>query len=245
MHRFLYYHVDLSAAPEILLMRQLLSSEDVVADVGANIGYFSLVAAKYAGRVFAIEASPSTCVKLRQNLSLNPDLAQRIQDCCVGLAAEEGSAVLYNSLAQPDLASLQPLTCADTYTETIHVTTLDALLGEERLSFLKIDVEGGEWAVLQGAAQHLQRDRPLMLVELIELFQMRSGSSCQTIVDHLQQLHYSGWIVTSSQSGQPDIKIEPLDLALLPSDAANNVLFVPDEKRGQVFSRLNCHSTPL
>ena len=241
---FLYYHVDLSAAPEVLLMRQLLSAKDVVVDVGANIGYFSLVAAKYAGRVFAIEASPSTCAKLECNLALNPELAQRIQYHCVGLTAEEGNAVLYNSLAQPDLASLQPLTCADTYTEMIRVTTLDALLDKERFSFLKLDVEGGEWAVLQGAAKHLEHDRPIVLVELIESFQARAGSSCQIIVDHLQQLHYSAWLITSSLEGQPDIKIEPLDLALLSPDAANNVLFVPDEKHDQVFSRLNYRSIP-
>ena len=58
--RYLYFHHDLSAEPETQLLRALLKPADVFVDVGAHIGVFALVAAKYAAAVHAFEIRPPT-----------------------------------------------------------------------------------------------------------------------------------------------------------------------------------------
>lgn len=227
--RYLYFHHDLSDAPETQIFRTMLQSDDTVVDVGAHIGVFSLVAAKYAGHVHAFEISPATTVYLRRNLALNPHLAGKITLHNLGLAEKPGEMVLYNSAGQPDLASLRPLDRADVYTETVQVTTLDAQLAAAPVNWLKIDVEGAEFGVLRGAQEQIAQWRPYVLIELVERFQQRFGASCAEIDQFLVQRGYSGYLLLA-QDGNHRLHLKPLNLADLDQEQANNVLYVPAER---------------
>src|SRR5205085_3620821 len=92
----------------------------------------------------------------------------------VGLSSKSGDATLYipvlNGLALTGWASLAPGNCPDTaehFTKAVKVTTLDSY-HLDRVSFIKIDVEGHELHVLRGAQRTLMESQPTVLVEIKE-----------------------------------------------------------------------------
>jgi FkbM family methyltransferase len=141
------------------MFRRLLCPGDVVLDVGANIGYYTLLAAGRVGsrgRVHAIEAHPETFEKLKKNVAL----------CALGnvslhqLAATDafGSKALSTDFGHdPGAARLMD---ADCNAECIAVQTapVDALIPPEdvrRTKLIKIDVEGAELLALRGMREIL------------------------------------------------------------------------------------------
>jgi FkbM family methyltransferase len=137
-------------------------------DVGANIGLHTLVMASLAGgqppaRVFAYEPRPSIVRRLQENLELN-HLADRVIVRQIGLWSEAGR-IHFN---QEDQNFNQGGGRYDPASDfLIDVTSLDADrqgLGD-RVGVIKIDVEGAELQVLQGAQQTLAAHRPAIILE--------------------------------------------------------------------------------
>jgi FkbM family methyltransferase len=129
---------------------------DTFVDVGANIGYFSLLAAGLVGsegRVVAVEASPSTYEQLRGNLALNGPTNVRALKMAAGRAREW--LVLYRG-TDDDCGRASLLPRSDRAPEAeIEVAPLDDLIDpaeRARLRLVKIDVEGAELSALEGAA---------------------------------------------------------------------------------------------
>jgi FkbM family methyltransferase len=156
----------------------LLPDQGVVVDIGAHTGLYSLVAALRAPAcsVLAVEPHPVNAVRLRRNLALNP--AAMVDVVEVALSNREGAAELTvpESDSLSTVASLvRPFSEAHYdikyRSQTVQRTTLDSLLqlrSAEPVRLLKIDVEGHELAVLQGARRTIERDRPAMICELID-----------------------------------------------------------------------------
>ena len=150
---------------EIALYRQLLNAGDLVVDGGANIGCFTLFFARAvgaAGAVHAFEPQRIIFQTLCANMALNgiPNVAT----WRAGLGAEAGSMkvppVNYDEAGNFGGVSL----AAEGPGETVPITTLDAL-NLKRCSLIKIDVQGMEKAVLQGADATIAKFRPLLYVE--------------------------------------------------------------------------------
>jgi FkbM family methyltransferase len=234
MFRYLYFYHDLSAAAETQLFRAMLRADDVVVDVGAHIGVFALVAAKYATHVHAFEISPSTAVHLQRNLALNPELAAKITVHPVGLDAQPGQMELYNSRSNPDMASLRPHERKDAFSETVQVTTLDLALAGVRVDWLKIDVEGAELGVLRGASEHIAASRPYVFLELFEEFQQRFGAACADIDRFFAERNYTGYLVQTAPDGASGVQLARLDLARLDRRQVNNALYAPAERVQQL-----------
>ena len=151
-----------------------LRAGDVVLDVGANVGFFTVVCAHLVGargRVCAFEPVPANVAAIRRNARLNRQAQVSVAMTAVGdrngratlvLARHAGGAALAGCDRPPDArGELQ-----------VPVTTLDAWLAGERaglpgpVRLVKVDVEGAELAVLRGAAGLVAADRPLLLVEV-------------------------------------------------------------------------------
>jgi FkbM family methyltransferase len=132
---------------------------DRFVDVGANVGAFSLWAAEHGARVLALEPATDTFARLMENVELNdyPIDARRL-----AVAARPGTARL--TVGLDDVNHL--LVSSDAVVaEEVEVTTLDALIGGERVAGVKIDVEGAERLVLEGATEALG-DRRIGLLQL-------------------------------------------------------------------------------
>ncbi len=135
-------------------------------DVGANMGDFSLIAAKTMGdrgRVLAFEPSPENCTWLRRSIELNGYHSIEVME--MALSDTRGEETLYLS-DRVGRHSLLPR-ADDQKTLTVAVDTLDAVMaatGDPRADMVKIDVEGAELKVLRGAQATLGDATRMMLM---------------------------------------------------------------------------------
>lgn len=236
--KYLYFHHDLSATLEACLIRRLLLPQDIFVDVGANIGYFSLIAAKYGESVLAFEPSPRTMRYLNRNLELNPTLAAKVLVYNIGLSDHAGDANLYNPVDHPGMASLRPIEAKENIIESIQLDTLDHMLGNNVIAFLKIDTEGSELNVLNGAIQSIEHGHPFVLCELFEEYQQRYGHHCKDIVNYFEVRGYQSFHVQEDRSKHSGVSVGSLDLSALSTVEANNALFIATDRVSEVITQL-------
>jgi len=157
-----------------------VSATAAILDVGANTGLYALLAAAANPHVFvyAFEPLADAAAGLGRNLAANVDLASRIRLESVALSRARGEAVFFETKNDHGListsSSLEHGFAATTHAQieqrTVRLETLDqwsADAGLHSVSLLKIDVEGHERAVFEGAGRLLRVQRPIIFVELL------------------------------------------------------------------------------
>jgi FkbM family methyltransferase len=144
-------------------------------DVGANVGYFSLLMSRLVGRtgaVFSFEASPRTFARLRKNIELNDCsnvLAQNL-----AISDRNGEIALFDSRYGDRNTGMATTIQAlgGTTSTLVSCNTLTEALGPDlvKVSFIKIDVEGAELPILQEIIAKKDRfAKPLVVVsEILE-----------------------------------------------------------------------------
>lgn len=148
------------------LFRQLLAPGDIVIDVGAHVGYYTLLAARQvgpAGRVYAFECEPQNYELLVKNIELNSlgwvvpvqkAVSNRVGTGRLTLDRQSGWHSLH--LTPDSVGSL-----------LVETTTLDEFLAQtadRHCALLKIDAQGAEAAVLEGAQNLLQENPRLRII---------------------------------------------------------------------------------
>jgi FkbM family methyltransferase len=137
-----------------------LRAGNVVFDIGAHVGFYSLLAAIHTrpgGQVFAFEPVTPNTAKLRRNVALNRVSVEVIE---AAVADRDGQARFRHG---PDsyTGSLDDLG------DSVAVVTVDALVGTSRVpkpDVMKIDVEGAEGLVLQGASRTILAAHPIIFL---------------------------------------------------------------------------------
>ena len=140
-----------------------LRPDEGFADVGANIGAFTVIAAGVAGaKVTAFEPVPETFHQLELNIRLN-GLGDRVQTLNAALGQKEGTIQFTAGLGTENYA-ITGKPAADAV--TVKVMTLDQVLAEKAPALLKVDVEGFETEVFAGASRTLKQSQlRAMIVE--------------------------------------------------------------------------------
>lgn len=186
---------------------------DVFYDVGANVGFFTLLGARLvgeAGRVYAFEPLPDNLQALRRNLSLND--AGQVE--VLGVAAAERTGTARLVVTESSLgARLGPPEAADgLVVETLALD--DAVVGRGLLppSLLKIDVEGAEGAVLRGMRSVLAEHRPIIICEV------HGVGTPQRVVDGFAR---------ALSAVTPGYQVEPLETARSDEVWAPHALAIP------------------
>lgn len=135
---------------------------DTALDVGAHIGAVSVYLARRFRRVIAFEAVPTTFEFLARNTA-NLDNVSALN---AAAGSEPGEVYFshYPRHGQLSHVAHRPDEAQTVRIGPIPVQTIDSFHYEE-ISFMKIDVEGFELPVLEGAEQTIRRCRPLILVE--------------------------------------------------------------------------------
>lgn len=129
----------------------------LVLDVGAHLGYFSLLAARRGARVIALEPNPHSLPFLRANLRAN-GVEDRVTVVAKALAGAPGRRVFFLSPAG-DTSSLHRQVGTVGEAE-VEVTTADGVVDGRRLDAIKIDVEGAELEALAGMEQAIADASP-------------------------------------------------------------------------------------
>ena len=166
--RYKFYNGE----PEIWLLRHLLDSRMVTIDIGCSIGIYANEAARFAAKVVAIEANPSVASFAKLVAAPNVDVEAAAISSFDGLTTLRVPA---NRLNDPvdDLATIEASNTLSSFerieAQTVQTRRLDHL-AHSHVGLIKIDVEGHEEAVIDGAASIVQRDRPILMVELNDRF---------------------------------------------------------------------------
>lgn len=153
----------------VALLEPLLRPQGVVLDIGANIGCTALLFAQQAQRVIAFEPSPSTFSLLKRNVDASGHKNIELFNVALGRAAGRSELTFSPDNRSGAFVSDRTQASFGHVTEAITVERLDdvvAGLALDHLDLIKIDVEGFEKSVLEGAANTLARYRPVVVLEL-------------------------------------------------------------------------------
>lgn len=136
---------------------QHIRPDDVVYDVGANVGFFTLLASRIAKEVYAFEPLPRNLEFLREHVRMND--ASNVHVLPLAVSDRAGTA-RFAAAENPAMGGLSARGGIE-----VETTTLDALRATlPAPSFIKMDIEGGESAALSGAMTLLRQDGPKILL---------------------------------------------------------------------------------
>jgi len=208
---------------EVLAWESLITPNATVLDIGANIGYYSLVAAPRAakGRVFAFEPQASPLSRLRKNIDLNR--LTNLIAIPLGVSDAPGSATLYLAGASNEgMGSLRKGEDFSAATETIQLVRLDDWCRENGVhpDFIKMDIEGAEYNALLGMNRVLREDRPVLFIEIDGNLLARFGRMPADVHEYLRSLSYSAYGIKENS------RFEKMNV---PGEG-ELVVFVPEEK---------------
>ena len=185
----------------VMVMNRILGKGMVFVDVGANIGEVTMVASKRVGAdglVLAFEPVARNLSELNKNISNNS--LGNVRIISSGLSDRDGVAHIFHSCGQGEdreehlgLNSLYAGTGDGVPIQSIPLTTLDKFLEEcpqERIDFIKIDIEGAELPCLKGAEQTLWRFRPSLIIEVQKTSASAAGYDQSEILRFLEPLGY-------------------------------------------------------
>lgn len=210
---------------ETAALPQLIKPGGVVFDVGANYGQYARVLSPLVGTtgcVYAFEPSRITMEGLRLMCRL-----LRLKNIAfhqLALSDQEGTAQLEIPIKDGGhlgvgLARLHSSDNWRSISEQVQVTTLDSFVeraGVRCCDFIKCDVEGAEYRVLQGALNTLRRHRPQLLIEIKDAQLRRYGNTAKQLVELLGGLRYDIYLWKDQRLARVDA-----------IDASPNFIFIP------------------
>jgi FkbM family methyltransferase len=161
----------------------LIGTNSNIIDVGANIGTTAIQFANKAqnGVVYAFEPSISNYSKLIKHIKINK--FTNIIPYNLGLGNENKKIKLYNLVSSnPGMKIILRNQESLGDFETIEIKKLDEIIDENiEINFIKIDVEGFEFEVLKGAEKIIDKYKPTMFIELIDVYLKDSNITADMI----------------------------------------------------------------
>jgi FkbM family methyltransferase len=194
---------------EFALLDKLLQPGMTFVDAGANDGLYTLFAARALGPeglVLSFEPSAREFSRLERNVALNG--FTNVSLFCAALADRDGEAGLriagHEHEGQNTLGDFVHQGISAVRTERVSTRSLDSMaleLGLSRLDVIKLDVEGAEARVVEGALDSLRRFRPVILFEALNAALRQQGSSFEGLTGLLQAHDYI--LYTFGKTGLP------------------------------------------
>ena len=178
---------------ETEFVKREVKKGDVVIDIGANIGYYSLILAKIVGdkgKVFAFEPAPDNYSLLKKNIEINDYKNVVLEN--LAISDKNGNIELYLSQESMGWHRIYPSKyCGENHIK-VKTITLDDYFRDisfkDKISFVKMDVEGAELGILRGMASILKNNKKLtLLVEFVPQYIRESGSNPQELLDILKK----------------------------------------------------------
>jgi FkbM family methyltransferase len=219
------------------VFRRLVRPGDVVVDVGAHIGYYTLLASRLVGgdgHVYAFEPTPARFAELRTNLELNGVTNVTALELAAGAA--NATATLFEApRANTSASTIAPRAALESFAESdvprwqVKVTrAADHIASEHRshVRVMKVDVEGAEIDALRGLEQLMSGDAPVAV--LVEISPRWSEESPTPFLERLCARHaLTPWLVPNEYSVTDYFPAEiksPVPVSAIPDERADLVL---------------------
>lgn len=189
---YYYYKLSLKLEPELGRLPSLISGCRTAIDIGANRGLYTYFLSSFCRKVVSFEPQPWCFAKISACSKPN------IVSYNVGLSDAPGSLALYiprdsHGGYLDGLASFRET--PDSYKLQVPVKTLDEYALTD-VDFIKIDVEGHEFEVLEGARETILRNKPILL---IEIEQRHLNRPIDDIFKKIIQLDYEGFYLLNGK----------------------------------------------
>jgi len=209
-------------ASDFAIMQSRIHPQDTVLDIGANIGAFTVALATSARSVHAFEPIPTNADQLEKNIRLNH--LTNVVVHRVGLADAAGRLYAQQTQDAGEIFLTQKEGGL-----VVPVQTLDALFATEKISCIKIDVEGMEERVLHGGAQVIRNSRPSIFFE-VQKDHMRVYDATLRGLARTMSGYAFFFNLTTAQNGEYVLGRLPWLGVLRFASGTLNVLGVPNEK---------------
>ena len=187
-----------------MALKKILCPDDIVFDIGANIGEYTLFAASMLsdkGKVWSFEPVEKMYQVLQENIDLNPHIKNRIRIIKKGVGLQKAVLPIYDDVSNNNegVYSLHPSNFQHSKKiEDIEIDRLDTIFIENqipRVDLIKIDVEGNELFVLQSADHILSTYHPKLMIEVSSKNFSAAGYSTKDLIDYLKKYQYTIYLI--------------------------------------------------
>lgn len=166
---------------------------NIILDIGANIGSTSLFYASLnsKARILAFEPYPDTVKKLVDNIQRNEFKNIRVYGIGLG---EKSSKQIIAEYDEHNSGMNRIVVTTSAPHALVQIDTLDSRMKElniDKIDFIKIDVEGYEYFVLEGGKQIITQSKPTMLIEVDDNYLRANGKSAKELILLLQSMGYT------------------------------------------------------
>ena len=177
---------------------QIIDTENYdIIDIGANIGSQTLVFAKTFknSKVYAIEPSEISCLKLKKNVLLNKDLSSRIDiiQAFITNQSKKPDEVYSSWNLNSKLVSHKDHKGIKTSTDKAEILSLDNFIKEKKITkklLIKLDVDGTELNVLKSGESYLKLEKPPIIMELAPYLYPEYGYTSDQLLNFISNLGY-------------------------------------------------------
>lgn len=221
---------------ELAFVKRLLRPGMTVLDIGAHHGLYTLLASKCVGRkgtVIAFEPSPREFARLAKHVRVNRYSNVLLEPCAIGDRSGEADLFQVDGFRDWGNSLRPPLVPEPTRRIRVPIRTLDDFLGARGIThvdFIKLDAEGGELGILDGAQKLLQTSpRPAILAEVETLRTQPWGYPAREIMHRLALWNYRWFGLTEAAT--------LYSASLNDENYDGNFIALPDE-RAEEFQRL-------
>lgn len=215
---------------ETKLVKKIVKSGDTVFDIGANFGWYTIIASKLVGstgKVYAFEMVPNIVKEFRRNMELN-HLEKNITVENIALGEKTGMIKYFYSEDQ-EMGNFQSdilLKGSRTLKEGVAtMLSLDDYVRQNmipKVDFIKCDIDGAEVLFLKGARKTIETKKPTIVVEVNERAQKAQGHSCREIFEELGPFGYSFFSLR--------FNLRPIEPGEFGRNFKDNILCLPIEK---------------
>lgn len=228
-------------ADSIHLLEKMIAPGMTFVDVGANVGQYSLVCSRLVGptgKIYAIEPTPAVINLLEKNIAKNK--LTNVQICRLAIIERNGEVDFYLSKTRRiGTSSVFENRRSRAGKIRIPCQTLDAFAADKglgKIDVVKLDIEGSEYAAIQGAPGIFAGENPpIIFIEFNEYMLRRAGRSCAELYGLLSELGYALF----RPDGRGAIRYE-LEEALAQSESSKevNVIAWPRDRKVPAFMNL-------
>jgi FkbM family methyltransferase len=222
------YYLGFTEKNTFRIIKTLLPEDGIFVDIGANVGIYSCVMAKYLdskGSVISFEPMAENLVLLHKNIELNQFKNIKVYE--VALSNNKGNFDLYVPPSHQQGSS----GCTQVWNPgnwlsvgTTSATTLDIAFTKKRLDFIKIDTQGHELKILEGAKSTIEQYQPFILCEVSE-------DNREKVLDLVKDWGYS--IFRETKDGFLSSSLPSsgwIDVFLIPQAKIDDVSLLLDKK---------------
>ena len=179
------------------MWESLVKDDFIILDIGANAGYYSLIAAAKlrTGQVHAFEPSSPARKEFEKNISLNGFMNIHVSP----LAVTDKKDKLTFFISDPNNIGMSGLKAAENFsgnTETVNSISIDEWIRTEnilKVNMIKIDIEGAEMKALQGMKEALRSFQPIIFIEINTGLLTKYENSPADIYQLLRSFEYNAY----------------------------------------------------